>query len=65
MKKLILLFTFFTIYSYGQLGYWTAYNFNVKPGSEETVLNLFKEYFGNNDLPKGITVSLFEYCTNY
>ena len=60
MKRFILLFTLFTSISYGQIGYWTAYNFNVKPGSEETVLNLFKQYFGSNDLPKGITVTLFE-----
>jgi len=46
--------------SYGQIGYWTAYNFNVKPGSEETVVNLFNQYFGNNDLPEGITITLFE-----
>ena len=31
MKKLILLITLFTSISYGQLGYWTAYNFDVKP----------------------------------
>jgi hypothetical protein len=60
MKKVLLLLLLSTSISYGQLGYWTAYNFNVKPGSEETVLNLFNQYFGSNDLPKGITVTLFE-----
>ena len=50
MKKIILLFTLFTSISYGQIGYWTAYNFNVMPGSEETVLNLFKQYFGTSSM---------------
>lgn len=46
--------------SWAQTAYWTAYNFTVKPGSDETVLQLTKNYFEENPTPEGISVYLFE-----
>ena len=61
MKKILsIILLLFAINSYSQVGYWTAYNFNVEEGSEELVLKYFNEYFSNNKLAEGVTVSLFE-----
>ena len=62
MKKLLYVFILLilSINSYSQVGYWTAYNFQVEEGSEELVLKYFNEYFSNNKLAEGVTVSLFE-----
>ena len=60
MKKLI--FTAFLTVCFSvqaQLGYWTAYQFEVNPGSEELVLKLFNEYFSKYGTAEGVTVTLF------
>ena len=48
MKKLFIT-TFFAIClsAQAQIGYWTAYQFDVNPGSEELVLKLFNEFIGH------------------
>ena len=61
MKKLI--FTAFLTVCFSaqaQIGYWTAYQFDVNPGSEELVLKLFNEYFSKYGTAEGVTVALFE-----
>ena len=46
MKKLLFtLFLTVCMSTQAQIGYWTAYQFDVNPGSEELVLKLFNEYF--------------------
>ena len=61
MKKLLSFILLLSVFnSYSQIGYWTAYNFNVQPGSEELVLKYFNDYFSKNKLAEGVTVSLFE-----
>ena len=59
-KKLSIILLLLAVNSYSQIGYWTAYNFNVEPGSEELVLKYFNDYFSKNKLAEGVTVSLFE-----
>ena len=61
MKKLFIT-TFFAIClsAQAQIGYWTAYQFDVNPGSEELVLKLFNEYFSKYGVAEGVTVTLFE-----
>ena len=40
---------------------FTAYSFNVEPKDEQTVLQLYKNYFGNKEnLNKGMTVRLYQ-----
>ena len=61
MKKILsIILLLLSINLYSQVGYWTAYNFQVEEGSEELVLKYFNEYFSNNKLAEGVTVSLFE-----
>ena len=61
MKKILSFILLLSVFnSYSQIGYWTAYNFNVQPGSEELVLKYFNDYFSKNKLAEGVTVSLFE-----
>ena len=45
MKKLFITTLFaICLSAQAQIGYWTAYQFDVNPGSEELVLKLFNEY---------------------
>ncbi len=61
MKKYILITFFVVCFSaQAQVGYWTAYQFDVNPGSEELVLKLFDEYFSKYGVSEGVTVTLFE-----
>ena len=61
MKKLLFtLFLTVCMSTQAQIGYWTAYQFDVNPGSEELVLKLFNEYFSKYDAAEGVTVTLFE-----
>jgi hypothetical protein len=63
MKKLslfaIIMFAAFS--SINAQSIFTSYSFNVEPKDQNTVLQLYKDYFGKKEnLVKGITVTLYE-----
>jgi len=63
MKKLslltIILFAAFS--SINAQSIFTSYSFNVEPKDQNTVLQLYKEYFGKKEnLIKGVTIALYE-----
>jgi hypothetical protein len=63
MKKLSLLaiIMFAAFSSINAQSIFTSYSFNVEPKDQNTVLQLYKEYFGKKEnLVKGITVTLYE-----
>ena len=63
MKKLSILaiIIFATISSLSAQSIFTSYSFNVEPKDQNTVLQLYKDYFGKKEnLVKGITVTLYE-----
>jgi len=63
MKKLSLLviIMFAAFSSINAQSIFTSYTFNVEPKDQNTVLQLYKDYFGKKEnLVKGITVTLFE-----
>ena len=63
MKKLSLLtvILFAAFSSMHAQGIFTSYSFNVEPKDQNTVLQLYKDYFGKKEnLVKGITVALYE-----
>jgi hypothetical protein len=63
MKKLSLLtvILFAAFSSIHAQGIFTSYSFNVEPKDQNTVLQLYKDYFGKKEnLVKGITVALYE-----
>ena len=63
MKKLSLLavIMFVAFSSINAQSIFTSYTFNVEPKDQNTVLQLYKDYFGKKEnLVKGITVTLFE-----
>jgi hypothetical protein len=63
MKKLFLL-SIILVAAFSSLSaqsIFTSYSFNVEPKDQSTVLQLFKNYFGNKEnLIKGVTVTLYE-----
>jgi hypothetical protein len=63
MKKLSLLtvILFAAFSSMHAQGIFTSYSFNVEPKDQNTVLQLYKEYFGKKEnLIKGVTIALYE-----
>jgi hypothetical protein len=63
MKKLSLLtvILFAAFSSINAQSIFTSYSFNVEPKDQNTVLQLYKDYFGKKEnLVKGITVTLYE-----
>jgi hypothetical protein len=63
MKKLSLLaiIMFAAFSSINAQSIFTSYSFNVEPKDQNTVLQLYKDYFGKKEnLVKGITVTLYE-----
>jgi hypothetical protein len=63
MKKLSLLtcILFAALSSINAQSIFTSYTFNVEPKDQNTVLQLYKDYFGKKEnLVKGITVTLYE-----
>ena len=61
MKKLIL-FTFLLVAAFTSLNaqtMFTSYSFDVEPKDQQTVLQLYKNYFSKHQV-KGISVSLYE-----
>ena len=61
MKKIFFIILFVLSMSLkAQIGYWTAYQFDVKQGSEELVVKLFNDYFSKYGAAEGVTVALFE-----
>lgn len=60
MKKLVLVLAFLmSVTLVAQEGYFTTYNFNVKPEHESAVLKLVSDYFSTHKI-EGVTVSLWE-----
>jgi len=63
MKKLSLLaIMMFAIFSsINAQGIFSSYSFNVEPKDQNTVLQLYKEYFSKKEnLIKGVTITLYE-----
>ena len=64
MKKILIFITvFFAVISNlgAQTNMFTSYSFNVEPKNEQTVLKLYKDYFGKKEhLIKGVSVSLYQ-----
>ncbi len=64
MKKIFLSsMVFFAIISSlnAQTTMFTSYSFNVAPKDDQTVYNLYKDYFGKKEnIIKGVTVTLFQ-----
>jgi hypothetical protein len=63
MKKLSLLaiIMFAAFSSINAQSIFTSYSFNVEPKDQNTVLQLYKDYFGKKEnLIKGVTIALYE-----
>jgi len=63
MKKLSLLaiIMFAALSSINAQSIFTSYTFNVEPKDQNTVLQLYKDYFGKKEnLIKGVTIALYE-----